>query len=253
MNIYLRKIISLSQDSTKYLEWYISIINRALSRASSRKLAEQLLDHVEAHHILPKCMCDDESYKTDKENIAFLSIREHFICHVLLDKIFSHPYKLKMAVSYFTSRGKHLTSKQYDRARRAYLECDQSFKANIGPKNGMYGRQHSASSIQRMKDAPRASKGKTYEQIYGLEKSSELRDKRSKAGKLKDNAGRKNSRFDKTIYHLYNSNTEESFIGYRFDFMKMYPAVTAEGMTCMIQGKYSQTKGWRIQSTTPSL
>ena len=99
----------------KYTEWYLNICRSAQKRATSRKSAKKLLHYVEAHHILPK------SFKLggekDIENIAYLSVREHFICHLLLTKMFTgrHWYLMNYAMTCFgrKSKTRFLTSRQY--------------------------------------------------------------------------------------------------------------------------------------------
>jgi hypothetical protein len=68
----------------KYTKYYYTIINHAKSRnLLSRKQAKLALGYVEKHHIIPKACTGDNS----KENLIFLSGREHFICHLLLTKM----------------------------------------------------------------------------------------------------------------------------------------------------------------------
>lgn len=51
-------------------------------------------------------------------------------------------------------------------------------KANCGEKNGMYGKRHTEEARQAM-SAPRSTKGKTYEELYGKEKAYEMKKQRS--------------------------------------------------------------------------
>jgi len=60
-----------------YLRAYNNIVERAQDR-------ERPTEYVEKHHILPKCM---DGLNT-KDNIVFLTAKEHFICHKLLVRIF---------------------------------------------------------------------------------------------------------------------------------------------------------------------
>ena len=81
MNIYLQLLTTLFPPS-KYLTTYIKIVTRARLRSSNRKDAKALFDYTEKHHIILK------SYRLggndDKDNFAFLTAREHYICHKLL-------------------------------------------------------------------------------------------------------------------------------------------------------------------------
>ena len=66
----------------KYTRWYYNIIDRAKSRV--------LVEHKETHHIIPKCLGGDNS----KENLADLTGKEHFLCHLLLTKMVPDNKKL---------------------------------------------------------------------------------------------------------------------------------------------------------------
>lgn len=59
-----------------YLRIYNNIINY--------RLENEYVGYTERHHILPKCL----GGTNDKENLVNLSAREHFICHLLLTKIY---------------------------------------------------------------------------------------------------------------------------------------------------------------------
>lgn len=119
---YLNKINSIADDS-KYLLWYNNLIKKAYLRANNRKTAELLFNFVEGHHILPVCLGTTEEIK-DKENIVFLSLREHFIAHVILLKVFNNNIKIRAkmlyAVSAFSFKRKVLlNSRQYEFAKTA--------------------------------------------------------------------------------------------------------------------------------------
>ena len=57
--------------SNKYSSWYFSIINKALNRKGDFE--------GEKHHIVPKCM--------GGKDVVKLTLREHYICHLLLPKM----------------------------------------------------------------------------------------------------------------------------------------------------------------------
>lgn len=60
----------------KYTKWYYAIILAALSRTVYDGYNER-------HHIIPKSLNGDNSVS----NVVKLTVREHFICHILLTKI----------------------------------------------------------------------------------------------------------------------------------------------------------------------
>ena len=59
----------------KYYNWYCNIIQNAQTRT-------MLTEYFENHHIVPRSL----GGTNDKSNIASLTAREHFICHILLTK-----------------------------------------------------------------------------------------------------------------------------------------------------------------------
>lgn len=101
MNRFITEIKDMSLNN-KYSTWYVGIVSNALLRARTRSEAKKVLNYVEAHHILPKCFCHDESKKKNSENVCFLSAREHFICHLLLSRMFNvgsiEKYKMTCAL-----------------------------------------------------------------------------------------------------------------------------------------------------------
>ena len=131
-NIYLDQIISIATPN-KYTIWYCDIISKALSRASTRKSAKLLLEEeIEGHHILPK------SFKLggekDKQNIAFLTTKEHFIVHHLLCKMFNDQRKHLMwhAITQFARNTRSLNSKQISISLSyKHKPCSESRAKNI--------------------------------------------------------------------------------------------------------------------------
>lgn len=77
MNTYISTIKSICNNS-KYTIWYCEIIQNALLRSVH-------MSYVEKHHILPKCF--NLGGDKDPHNIAVLTAKEHFICHLLLPKM----------------------------------------------------------------------------------------------------------------------------------------------------------------------
>lgn len=70
----------------KYTKWYYNIINNS----TTKQLNENI--YTEKHHIIPKSLDGGN----EKSNIAVLTAREHFICHILLTKMITGKYKYKM-------------------------------------------------------------------------------------------------------------------------------------------------------------
>lgn len=101
----------------KYSLWYKNIILNAKWRADTKAAAKLILGYVEAHHIHPKCLGGSNA----KENFAFLTGREHFVCHQLLSKIFPDNVKLAMPLFFFNNDLVKNTRK-FEHARKKYAE-----------------------------------------------------------------------------------------------------------------------------------
>ena len=74
----------------KYKKWHDSIIDRAKSRV--------LFCYTEKHHIIPRSCGGSD----DKSNLVSLTVKEHFIVHMLLTKILkgNNRYKMILAFSF---------------------------------------------------------------------------------------------------------------------------------------------------------
>jgi len=97
-----------------YLLIHDSIINKAKDRT--------LTTYKEKHHITPRCL----GGTNDKENLVYLTAREHFIIHKLLVEIYPNESGLKTAVFLFCywksgkqERNYHIGAREYERLRTA--------------------------------------------------------------------------------------------------------------------------------------
>ena len=73
---------------------YSKVYNRIIARGKERGHDKKKLEgYYEAHHILPKCLGGDDS----KENLVLLTAKEHFICHLLLEKMYPNEKGLALA------------------------------------------------------------------------------------------------------------------------------------------------------------
>lgn len=127
-NIYVEKLQKIA-NNTKYLNWYISIIQKALNRTDSSKTFNsqkttliKILGYIESHHIIPKCVI--RKYEKDKLNLVFLTAKEHYTCHLLLVKIFPSNSGLVKAANMMTvdSNGQRINNKKYSWIRKKLSE-----------------------------------------------------------------------------------------------------------------------------------
>lgn len=113
----------------KYTKWYCNIISAAMERvvdckyfSNKKKFATDKVGYIEAHHIIPSSI--NKELSKDKRNLAFLTAKEHFICHLLLPKMLSSEYykrKMKIALVWMSNRLK-LNSVNYSRTRQSILK-----------------------------------------------------------------------------------------------------------------------------------
>jgi hypothetical protein len=121
----------------KYKKWYDQITqNGKTSKAPGD----------ERHHIVPRSLDGSD----DLSNIAFISPREHFICHWLLTKIYpTGEEHWKMINAFRMMRAENpnqqrystkITSRVYENLKKEYSAL-QSTRVS-GENNPMYGRTH---------------------------------------------------------------------------------------------------------------
>lgn len=129
---YIEQIKSLSYDN-KYTKWYCEIVKVGLLRTghlirkqSRKKLATELLGegNVECHHIVPRSI--DASVVKELNNLVHLTLKEHYICHLLLPKMLKSTYhysKMVFALNQLASKHGHgKNSKAYSANKKRYSE-----------------------------------------------------------------------------------------------------------------------------------
>jgi hypothetical protein len=94
---------------------YERIYNQIVERARTRVLE----GYSERHHIIPKCM----GGTNDKSNLVKLTAKEHFICHMLLCRIYPDTKKLWYAVHAMSVKsGSGREGRNYRVSSRQYAE-----------------------------------------------------------------------------------------------------------------------------------
>jgi hypothetical protein len=96
-------------SDNKYFKWYCNIINKRLTNP-------YIASKIEKHHIIPKCIGGIK--------LVHLSLREHFIVHLLLTKFTSGKFKYQMINAFF-SMSKHdqvVSSRTYKLYRRVFID-----------------------------------------------------------------------------------------------------------------------------------
>jgi len=114
-----------------YQTIYFNIITRAKSRDT------KVDEYYEKHHIIPRCQGGQDT----KDNLVFLSAREHFIAHLLLVKMYpGHSGLIKAAMMMSVC----VSSKQQRTTNRIYEWLKKSHRISMsessqGEKNSQYG------------------------------------------------------------------------------------------------------------------
>ena len=112
MNNKYIQILENVSIKNKYTKWYISLIKKRLETPA-------ICDYIERHHIYPSSF--DKKYSKDKNNLVTLTAREHYICHLLLTKMFSDKkLRKKMLFAYFMI-SRHSESENRPRYFNSYL------------------------------------------------------------------------------------------------------------------------------------
>lgn len=157
--------------NNKYSKWYYSIINNAVGRNSQNI-------YTESHHIVPKSLGGDD----DKANLATLTAREHFVCHLLLTKMVHNAHKGKMVYavwamanqqnphqyrSVVSSRTYHSLREKFSEEHSKRMSKDNPMRSPLvkqkhlnacrlrGKTMGMTGKTHRDSTRAKMREARR--------------------------------------------------------------------------------------------------
>lgn len=166
-------------------EQYYSIINNAESacpRTMKKKDAMLLRGYIEDHHIIPKSLGGEDRIS----NKVWLTAAEHFICHKLLTemtigtengKMWSALWRMMNKQSHNQDRGYTISPEEYAEAREQ--NAKNHSKRMKGELNPFYDKTHSDDTKAIMSAK---KKGKSYEEIFGVEKAAEMRARRSIEG-----------------------------------------------------------------------
>lgn len=124
-----------------YLKIYDSLINDA-------KTNPQLETYKELHHIVPRCL----GGSNEKDNLVYLTARQHFIAHWLLYKIYGGS-KLANAWYAMCRVGHGQGARRVNSAYYKYAKETRSrylSEESLGIKNHFFGKKHSIESRNKM-------------------------------------------------------------------------------------------------------
>ena len=205
-----------------YQSVYNNIINNAKGRVKHPGL--------ERHHIVPRS-CGGTN---DKENLVFLSTKEHFICHLLLIKIYHNQpvFKKKMIYALWwmaktrnTLNGYKVTSRAYDLARKAFIlnnpnKCIDRKKQFIeNHKAGKYNYDYSKVSSTLKKTLSSLTKSEIQDR---MKKSALSCDQEKRKDAIKKGKGSQFKLIDQegNFITFWSYDDVKSITGYRYDQIK---------------------------------
>jgi hypothetical protein len=184
----------------KYTKYYHSIITQAASRKTNT--------YTEEHHIIPRSMGGSD----DDTNLVRLTGREHFVCHLLLTKMVNDPLRhkaLKAARMMATTSGpgQHrykVTSRIYESLMKESLVVSNETRTKMGVSQKLRfekspgtfkNKKHTEETLQKLRKPKTEeqkikqslamkgkfkgriphNKGKTLEELYGVDKANEIK------------------------------------------------------------------------------
>lgn len=183
---------------------YKRIYKEIIERAKTRQRFEGYAEH---HHILPKCMGGGLG-----DNIVRLTAREHFICHMLLTKIYpgsKMSYALWRMVNTKKSRLK-ISSRTYERIRNELKHSEESKKKmsikRKGKPSNSKGKKRTEESKKKMSivhiGLPSSRKGKHHtEEAKEKIRQKHLGKKHSEEHKRKIAESNKGKHYNKGCKH----------------------------------------------------
>lgn len=128
-------------------------------------------------------------------------------------------------------------------------EGGNAFGGLRGKFNGMYGKKRPKELLKRMNEASVATtKGKSYEQIHGETRATELKQSRSTSmiahRQLNPIGGKKNPNFDNTTY-TFQHTSGQTFVGTQYDFHRTFELRRSD-ISLLIHRKQKSAKGWKV-------
>jgi hypothetical protein len=136
-----------------YLKVYCNLIRKAEKRAYTKKIAKEQGLYVEGHHTFPV------SIFGKNKRIVYLTAREHYIAHALLEKVCIKRYglyhkitiKMNFAHNAMKCKNKYVNSHLYEKSKIRRIKIIKETGILNGEKNPFYGKTHSEESKTKMR------------------------------------------------------------------------------------------------------
>jgi len=190
MNAFIKQIREISHDN-KYTKWYINIVERAISRATTKKQATKLLGYCEKHHIVPDSFFKYRKRKgqsgfldgnpNHKDNLVYLTAKEHIFCHLFLIKMTIDKNNLMKMVCAVDKMLKRLSDEKI--SPRMYWFIRKRFSENHPMKFSEIFNESKKTKLNRYNDENYNNRDKakeTWIELYGVDnpnKNPEIKQK----------------------------------------------------------------------------
>lgn len=222
----------------KYQKWHDSIIEKARCRNLPK---EELKWNYEKHHIIPRSV----GGTNNKNNLVYLTNKEHFIIHLLLTKIYIEPKQKKSlyaAYLYMAGIAKDQLGLKEKRTSRLYESYrNEISKMNSGSGNHMFGKKQS----DKQKEAvSKAMKGKVF--------SEETREKMRQNGlnrKQTEETKKKISEQKKALFANMSEEDKEKRFNILRNAMVGKKQTDFQKQQVAIAAKKTHSRNWIV--TTP--
>lgn len=218
-----------------YLKIYCNLIRKAEQRGYTKKKAKQFGIYVEGHHTFPKSIFGENN------RIVYLTAREHYVAHCLLEKICikrygeNHWKSKKMIKSHINMMCKNEYMEKYVNSI-LYENCRKRFSSQMsGSGNPMYGKTHSEEYIKSLKQRDFSEETRI--------KMSLKRKQRITKQSTKELTSKSGERF---IYKVLSPNNNEYIITNVRKFCREND-LDCSSMIKVSNGKAKTHKGWKIE------
>lgn len=155
-------------NNSKYTRWYCNIIAAADALQPIRLIVSH--EH-HKHHIVPKSLGGDDA----SENVVLLTLREHYVCHLLLVKMTDGLARSKMVFAFFrfSPKGSNVSSS------RSFERFASSFgKTLSGAGNPFYGRKHTTITIAKLSGKNHHMYGTNLKELWRKKYGDEIAEQR---------------------------------------------------------------------------
>ncbi len=130
-----------------YQKHYDALMERARGRGLLSRRTSRKSRGIERHHIVPRSLGGSDL----PENLVDLTYREHFVAHQLLVRIFPNSKAMRFALYWMSSQRMIEGSRRYERFKIEFFKMGT--QSRFGKDNGMFGKSHSSSALEKMKTA----------------------------------------------------------------------------------------------------